>query len=137
MDFAGMNYWAVVFAAAASFIFGGFFYGVFGKQWLDALGKTEEEIKRSGYIGTMVMTFVAQLLMAFVLAGLIGHLGPGQVTLGNGIISAFFIWSGFVASTLTVNYSFQQRGFMLTLIDGVHWLCVLLIQGAIIGLLGV
>ncbi len=138
MDFAGMNYWAIVIAAAVSFLFGGAYYGVFGEKWLDALDKTKEQLdQEGGYASTMVLTFVAQLLMAFVLAGLIGHLGTGQVTVSNSVISALFIWAGFVASTMTVNYAFQSRKLALTLIDGAHWLCVLLIQGIIIGLVGV
>ena len=41
-----------------------------------------------------IISFVALVVMAWVLAGTIGHLGPGQVTLKNGIISALFIWAG-------------------------------------------
>ena len=52
--------------------------------------------------------------MAWVLAGSLGHLGPGQVTLKNGVISALFVWLGFVITTLAVNYSFGQRKAMLT-----------------------
>jgi len=80
---------------------------------------------------------VAQLVMAYVLAGLIGHLGPGQVTVWNGMVSGFFIWLGFVLTTLVVNHSFQGQAGMLTVVDGGHWLGVLLIQGAVIGLIGV
>jgi hypothetical protein len=75
--------------------------------------------------------------MAWVLAGVIGHLGPGEVTLRNGIISAAFVWLGFVITTLTVNNAFQRARWALTLIDGGHWLGVLLLQGAVIGLMGV
>lgn len=137
MDFAGVNNWAVVFAAAASFLFGGVYYSFFGKPWLKAVGKTDEDLKKSNYIGLMCLTFVAQLVMAFVLAGVIGHLGTGQVILANGLISALLIWVGFVATTMVVDYGFQERSFILHLIDGAHWLFVLLIQGAIIGFLGV
>jgi hypothetical protein len=47
------------------------------------------------------------------------------------------MWLGFVITTLAVNYSFGQRRPMLTVIDGIHWLGVLVIQGAIIGAMGV
>jgi hypothetical protein len=57
--------------------------------------------------------------------------------LKNGVISALFMWVGFVATTLAVNNAFAQRKAALTVIDGIHWLGVLLIQGAIIGALGV
>ena len=44
---------------------------------------------------------------------------------------------GFVATTQTVNYTFAKRSLKLLLIDGGHWLVVLLVQGAIIGFMGV
>jgi hypothetical protein len=136
MQFAGMNYWAVVAAAAASFIFGGAWYGLLAKQWMAAVGKTEDEIKASGATVPMVVAIIGLLVMAWVLAGVIGHLGPGQVTLRNGVISGAFVWVGFVATTLVVNHGFQGASRSLTLIDGGHWLGVLLVQGAVIGLMG-
>jgi hypothetical protein len=137
MQFAGLNYWAVVVAAIASFVFGAVWYGALGKVWMGALGKTEAEIKASGPQPVLFITaFVALLVMSWVLAGIIGHLGPGQVTLRNGVISGAFIWFGFVATTLIVNHGFQGARRMLTAIDGGHWLGVLLIQGAVIGVMG-
>jgi hypothetical protein len=72
--------------------------------------------------------------MAASLAGIIGHMGA--VTIKTGIISAFFIWLGFVATTMVVNNGFARRKPILLLIDGGHWLVVLLLMGAIIGFLG-
>lgn len=137
MVFAGMNYLAIVVAAAASFMFGGLWYNVLGKPWLAALGKTEAEMKGINMTVAMIVTVVCQLVMAWVLAGIIGHLGPGHVTLRNGIISGAFIWVGFVLAPLVVNHVFQGQNRMLTLIDAGHWLGVLLIQGAVIGLFAV
>ena len=45
------------------------------------------------------------------------------------------IWFGFVVTTMTVNYAYHGARPKLTLIDGAHWLGVLLIQGMILGLL--
>jgi len=138
MDFAGLNYYAVVLAAVVSFLMGWLWYGVlFPKQWMAAVGKTEEEFKAEGNSPVpFVIAFVAQLIMAWVLAGVIGHLGSGEVTLRNGIISGAFCWLGFVVTTLAVNHAFQGAKRMLTLIDGGHWLAVLVLQGAVIGLMG-
>ena len=80
---------------------------------------------------------LANLVMAWVLAGVIGHLGAGQVTIRNGMISRAFIWLGFVATTLAVNNAFAGRKPMLSVIDAGHWLGVLLVSGAVIGLFGV
>lgn len=69
------------------------------------------------------------------MAGVIGHMG--QVTIRNGVLSGFWMWLGFVITTLTVNHGFGGQKPKLTLIDGGHWLGVLLVQGAVIGALGV
>jgi hypothetical protein len=51
----------------------------------------------------------------------------------SGLVSGFFLWLGFVITTMAVNHAFQGERRRLTLIDGGHWLGVLLIQGAILG----
>ena len=123
MQFAGMNAWAIVAAAIASFVFGAVWYGTLAKPWMAAVGKTEADIKNAGSpIPLYAMTLVALFVMAWVLAGMIGHLGPVQVTLRNGIISGAFAWVGFVATALVVNHGFQGAPRKLTLIDGGHWL---------------
>ena len=37
------------------------------------------------------------------------HLGPDQTTVWNGIVSAAFVWLGFVATTVAVNNMFGMR----------------------------
>jgi len=138
MRFAGMNHWAILVAAVAGFAFGAIWYTMFSKSWKSALGKTGAELAGMRSATVLFSTaFVAALVMAWVLAGVIGHLGPGQVTVKNGVISAAFIWFGFVATTLIVNYNFQGARPSLMLIDAGHWLGVLLLQGVIIGAFGV
>lgn len=133
MVYAGTNYIAILVAAIAGFAAGGIWYNLFGKQWMAALGRTAADMKPSP--GPFIVAGIADLVMAWVLAGVVGHLG--QVTLLNGIISAALVWLGFVATTLAVNHAFQGAPRALTLIDGGHWLAVLLIMGGIIGAFGV
>jgi len=133
MRFAGINYLAVVVAALVGFAAGGVWYRVFGTVWMAALGRRPEDIKPTP--GPFIVAFLAQLVMAYVLAGLIGHLG-GAVNVQNSIVSAAFIWLGFVATTIAVNDSFQGAKPSLTLIDAGHWLVVLALMGFVIGLFG-
>ena len=51
------------------------------------------------------------------MAGLISHLGPGPFTVRNGLISAAFVWLGFVVTTMAVNNAFSGRKAALTVID--------------------
>lgn len=138
MIFAGLNLLAVVLAAAASFLFGGVWYGALSKPWLTSLGKSEAELKASIAPITvlLLLTLLAEFVMAWVLANLVGHLGPGQVTVSNGLIAGGFCWLGFVGPTLAINNGYQGSSLTLTLIDAGHWLGVLLIQGAVIGWMG-
>ena len=137
MAFAGMNYWAILAAAVAGFLFGGAWYGMLANQWMAAIGKTPEDLKQTGMLVPMLISGVCLLIMAWVLAGIMGHLGPGRITVRNGMISGAFCWLGFVATTIATNHAYQGAKHSLTLIDAGHWLGVLLVQGAVIGWLGV
>ncbi len=139
MAFAGINYLAVVLAAVSAWLIGAVWYNAFGRPWLYALGKTRSELMGpSGKPSPVpfLTAFLAELVMACVLAGILGHLGPGQLTLASGVIAGFVLWLGFVITSMAVNHGFSRQRLLLTAIDGGHWLAVLLIQGAIIGLLG-
>lgn len=138
MDFSHVNYVAVMLAAAASFIFGGVWYGIFSRQWMDATGLTAEDIKpgTGPVIAPYVNAFLAELVMAVMLAGLLLTLGGGHTNAKAGLLTGVLVWLGFIMSALVVNHSFQGAPKTLTLIDGGHWLGVLLVQGAVLGWMG-
>jgi len=135
MNFAGMNALAIIVAAIAAFAFGGAYYDLLSKPWMQAARIDPAAVGRSAV--PYVVSFLCELLMAWVLAGVIGHLGAGQVTLRNGIISGFFIWLGFLATCTAVNQRYEGFGWKLTLIDAGHWLGVSIVMGAVIGAFGV
>ncbi len=137
MVFAGINYLAIVIAALSSFGFGALYYMSLAKPWMAALGKTADEMKANSSKTPFIVTIVSELIIAWVLAGALGHLGPGQVTPRNGMITGFILWAGFVITTMAVNHAYEGAKRTRTLIDGVHWLGVLLLQGLVIGFFGV
>lgn len=135
-----VNYLVVVGAAVASFLFGGVWYNFFSKQWMEAVGRSPESLQKGkASLGLYLLAFGAQLIMAWMLAGALVHLAMGGMPIGlrSGIISAVLLWLGFVVTTMTANYAFHGARHTLTLIDGGHWLGVLIIQGAILGWWGV
>ena len=139
MTFAGINYLAVLVAGALGFGLGGVWYRLLARPWMAAHGFTSEMIRAHHGKGAgpwpLIIAFVADLIMAWMLAGVMGHLG--DITIKSGVISAAFVWCGFVITTLVVNNTFGMRSAKLIIIDGGHWLAVLLLMGAIIGAWGV
>ncbi len=139
MTFAGINYIAVLVAAGVAWFFGGLWYRLLAKPWMGAHGFTSEQVRAHHGNGAamwpLVVSFAADLIMAWMLAGVVGHLGA--VSLKNGVISAAFLWFGFVITTLAVNNMFGMRRHILIVIDGGHWLGAMLIMGAIVGAWGV
>jgi Protein of unknown function (DUF1761) len=139
MTFAGINYLAVVVAAVVAWLAGAVWYMALGRVWTAALGMTPEKMeearRRPGANLPFVYAFIADLVMAWVFAGLLGHIGA--LTVRGGLISGAFCWLGFILTTLIVNYTFAMRGWRLIVIDTGHWLVVLLLMGAIIGGWGV
>jgi hypothetical protein len=82
----------------------------------------------------MIISFVAELVMAMMLFGIMVHLGGPNVR--RGIIAGVLIWIGFVVTTIVTNNAYARRKWSLTMIDSGHWLLVLIVQGAVLGLFG-
>src|SRR5688500_15628037 len=124
MQFGGINYLAVLVAGIAGWLVSAAWYAALGNAWMKELGVTKEQlVGPSGKPSPtpFVIAFIANLVTAWALAGVIGHLGPGQVTLWNGVVSGFFVWLGFVAATMAVTYSFSKRSPTLLAIDVFQW----------------
>ena len=139
MTFAGVNYWAVLVAAVVAWIAGAAWYMSLSKVWIAAVGMTPEKMeanKRNPYAWVpFVLVFVGHLVMAWTLAGILGHFGT--VNVKNGVITGALCWFGFVLTANLANNAFAGRPYRLTAIDAGHYLLVLVVMGAIIGAIGV
>lgn len=136
--FSGVNWIAIAIAVVASMAIGAAWYSTLAKPWIAANGFSDEQIKSVEANDTpiiYVFAVICHLVMAWVLSGVIFH--AGEMTLGNGLLTGFLVWLGFVVTTMTVNHRFQFKPWSLTAIDSGHYLVVLLVQGAIIGWFGV
>jgi hypothetical protein len=139
MTFAGVNYWAVLIAAVAAWIAGAAWYMSLSKPWQAAVGMTPEKMaaaKSNPYAWVpFVLVFLGHVVMAWTLAGILGHFGALSVK--DGVITGALCWFGFVLTSMVVNNAFAMRSYRLTAIDGGHYLVVLVLMGAIIGAMGV
>lgn len=129
-----VNYLAIIIAALAGLGLGLIWRTVMLKPWLAARGKTKTDIEGQGLVLPFITTFVALLVMAWMLAGVMAHMG--QVTVRGGLITSFLVWLGFVITVIGVSHAFTGAKPLLTLIDGGYWLAGLLIMGAVIGAFG-
>ena len=136
------NFLVMLGAAIAAWLFGALWYGTLGRQWVAAQDTTMEAFKarqaaKAGRFSAklpFVLSFTAELLMAYVLYGLMKHVAhTNPLSVGTGIVSAIFVWLGFMLTSMAVNNAFTGRRIMLTLIDAGHWLGVMLILGAMLG----
>ncbi len=133
--------WPLLVAAVAAWLFGAIYYGVLGRKWLKAQGKSMEQCKAENAARSavskaalFVLSFIAEIVMAGVLYGVIFHIGTW--TVAAGFITGSVCWLGFVLTTVVVNNAYTFRRPLLTTIDSLHWLGVLAIMGAILGATG-
>ena len=129
-----VNCIAVLAAGAAAWVTGAVWYGVLGNAWVAALEKTKEQMGGKMPIVPMILSFVADVVMAYVLAIAIATRGPVNIQMGA--CTAAILWLGFVVTTIVVNNAFAQRKVSLTIIDSGHWLAALLVAGIVIGAFG-
>jgi len=134
MDISSINWLSVIVATVAAWLFGAAWYMTLSKPWLAAARIDPEKMQRS--VAPFIVSFVAELLIAVTMSMLLGSLTFGEPSVAAGLSFGFIFWLGFVATTLAVNHRYQGFGWSLTLIDGGHWLGVLLIVGVVVGWFG-
>ncbi len=130
-----VNWIAVILAAVASMALGMAWYMGLAKQWMAALGKTEEEIKAGSSAVPFVWAAICQLVMAYFLALLTPMLMDG-VTVYGAMLVGVHMWLGFIVTSMILNHRYQGQKWSLTVIDGGYLLGVMLVQGVVIGLFG-
>ena len=123
----------ILAAALAAWIFGAVWYGVLGKVWMRAQGIDPETCKdKKMPLAPMAVSFVSEVVMAFVLSGV---LPLGEMSWMAGAGGGLLMGVGFMATSTLVNNMFQQRKLMLSVIDGAHWIIVAAIEGAVLAAL--
>jgi hypothetical protein len=121
---------AVLFAMIAGWLAGVAWYMVVGRtrpQWMGNKNDTGMSPR------TQFLAALAQVVMTIMLAVVMKRLG--ETTTWGGVTTAFTIWLGFVITTMIVHHSHLGARFSMTVVDGLHWLIVLAVMGAVIGAL--
>ena len=135
MELHGINILGVGLAAIAAFAFGAAYYTILGKVWLEASGKTEDEVKQERTATPFITSFIGLVVMAIVLSSqfMPEQMGFDSAGTSLAIHIALMLWVGFIVTSMATNNAFQGAKPRLTLIDAGHWLGVLVIQVLVLG----
>jgi hypothetical protein len=130
LDFATFNWLAIVVATVVAFMIGGLWYGpLFGQAWLDALGKTQEDIEPSPtpFVVSAVTSFLTSVAMAMVLSGLGVATAPGGAAVGA------LVGVAFIAAAMGSDAAFCGWGVKLWAIQSGYRAVYAVVMGAILG----
>ena len=131
-----VNYWAVLVSAIVSLGIGSVWYGpLFGKLFMHEVGMDswpaeKREAMKKRMVGSYIIQGIASFVLFYFVAGLI--VGFAHTTLGGGIMTAFWIWVGFVLPVKVGDLIWNGKTKLFFLDIG-HILVNLLVAGAIIG----
>ena len=131
LDFIGLNWWAIIVATAVAFALGGLWYGpLFGKAWLAAIGKTEDDITPSAE--PFIVSAVAALVTCIVVAALMRMLD--MTGIASGLAFGFFTGVGFIATSMASDTAFCRWGWKLWAIQAGYRVAYSILMGGIIGI---
>lgn len=133
-----INLIPVIIGGVINMLLGALWYSPFvmGKLWMRSMGKTEEEMKQgfsSASVGiTYAVNTIASLLFAYVLAHIIKFAGIN--TFEGGVKVGFWVWLGFVVTTVIPGYLYESRPKMLYIIFIVYQLISIILMGGIMAI---
>lgn len=120
-----MNLLAIFVSALVMFFIGFLMHGpLFGKVWMKLANvhPTGKE-KLSDMVPQMIWNFIANLVMAFVLAGILwmafSSQTMGEITWYKGFIVAMWMWLGFIVTSSANEVIWMKRNIKLWLFDSI------------------
>ena len=126
------NYLAVVVCAAVYWLLGGLWYGLlFSARWMALENITVEQGKSMNSALPYIVTFILNLLIAYVLAQLC--LWRNANTAGRGAAIGVLLWIGIVAPITYTTHMYEMRPKELFAINEFYPLVGLCVMGAILG----
>lgn len=136
MDLA-INYFSVVIAAVVSFVIGWAWFSplLFVNHWMRLRGKDPQAAMAAGMkmpMGPMAGEFVAQLIIAYVLAVFIA--ATGVLDWAGALHVAFLAWLGFYAATMVGPMFWEGMPLKLYAIYAGRWLVSFAAMALVIGL---
>jgi hypothetical protein len=120
-----IHYPAVLVSALAKFVFGAVWYTVFGNQWMELTGITEEMAAESNMAVVFGGSFLAYVVQAYVLAHFVHY--TSATSAKGGAQTGFWLWLGISAVLLFQGVLYEMRPMMLWVIDAGYELISLIL----------
>ena len=132
MHHLGFNHLAILVSGVFLWVLGAAWYSppLFAKPWMAALGITPDKANKKGLIPGMILSFVGDLILAFVLAHVVGW--AHAETFGWGAFIGALLWIGFIAAPALPQGIYENRPFKLFAINTGYWLIGLIVVGGIL-----
>jgi hypothetical protein len=125
-----VNWFAVVAAAASSFVIGGIWYGpLLGRTWMRASGMTRDQAAQAPMGKVYGLSLLLQLVAAAVLAMFIG----AEASLPFAVLAAASVGIFWIAPALGVIYLFEQRRLTHWAVNAGYHAVAFTVMGLILG----
>jgi hypothetical protein len=127
-----INIWAVLAAAASSFLLGGFWYSksFLGGLWNREAGRGEKPEQGHHPARVFGVSILFSVIAATAFAVWIGANPPLETALVKGLVAG----ACFVATSFGINYQFASRSNLMWLIDGGYHTVQFVLYGLVLGL---
>lgn len=128
-----VNYISILVASVLSFVVGMLWYSpaLFGNKWARLAGIDMKKSKDKSISTSMILGFLSTLVLASVFQYIMGMLGSSGAAAGA--ILGFWLWLGFLATSLTGSVLWENKSWSLYVLNSAYWLVNLLVIGAALG----
>ncbi len=128
-----LNYLAILVSALVYFALQAVWFTVFMKEWLAGLGKTADQLHQEG--GNVVLAYLLAFAGALVMAAAISWFTQmtGKQTVIRGVVVGIVAWVGFVLTTWSAEYAFEEKGLRILAVNTGISLIGMVVMGAIQG----
>lgn len=137
-----VNYLAVILAGVGATVLGFIWYSpiLFAKPWMKLMGYTQAGLKEDQK--NMSKYYLVSVILSFVTAYVLSHVMTlsdnffHYPALQTGLMSAFFMWLGFIMPTQATGTIFGDKKWALFGINTGYQLASVLVMGVVLALLG-
>ena len=128
-----LNYLAILVSGLVYFCMQAVWFTVFMKEWLAGIGKTADQLHQEG--GSVVLAYVIGFISTLVMAAAISWFTQmtGKQNVIRGVLVGVVAWVGFVLTTWSAEYAFEEKGLRILLINTGSSLIGMVVMGAIQG----